>query len=382
MPGAVTPLWRYFIADLAGNGITDYSRLASARAVEVILDAPLSMWGTVPSDNSQVYIPYDGDGYDDPYLSEGSRLLWGFRRESDTPPYYTVRAATIIQLVDDEAEQDDAQTKFVGWDPWHYMFSRPVCSFAGVLPSELTGQVLTFAAGTEVQEVVGSLLLNTITNQGGGPGGHSFIDAGAAYGGTGFFTGTLETTMTLTDDLTFQQGTSVGQAWQQLCSMGYCDIVLDPIYDPMNRPNYLAQLNVYAQAGVTRDEAIFAWNLPGRSLVGLSRIEDGSSRANKIKFYAGQGGSSGAGTLQTDAASVAKFGEYWAQQFFPGETGSGGPVAVTSLAEQQLALRANGRETVTFRPAPERSPRPWQDYGLGDRVPVWAGPNKFRKLLG
>jgi len=83
--------------------------------------------------------------------------------------------------------------------------------------------------------------------------------------------------------------------------------------------------------------------------------------------------------LQTDAASVTKYGEYWAQQFFPGATA---PFQVTDLAEQQLALRAAGKTTVTFRPAPERSPRPWQDYYLGDRVPVWASKEKFRKLLG
>jgi len=205
------------------------------------------------------------------------------------------------------------------------------------------------------------------------------VDAGVAYGGTAFYTGTLETGAGMQVSTTIQQGLSVGQAWQQLAATGKCDIVLDPIYDPFNRPNYLVQLNVYEQAGAINDSAIFAWNLPGRSLVGINRQQEGSVRANVVAFQAGQGGSGGAATVQTATDSVTKFGEYWAQQFFPGVTDVNG---VLDLATQQLSLRKNGRQTVTFRPAPERSPRPWVDYGLGDRVPVWASAQGFRQGLG
>lgn len=367
--GFPSSLWRYFLTDLAGSGITDLSKITSDRFCEVILNGPLSIGGTVPSDNPQVWIPY-ADAYLDPYLDEGTRLLWGFRRESGAPPYYTIRAATICQLVEDEAAQDDARTRFVGWDPWHYLLSRPVCNADGSLPGAAG---LSFTA-TQASVVIGTLLANTIVNY-----GHAYVDAGVAYIGTGFYTGTLETAAGMIIDVNFAQGTSVGEAWQQVTDMGVCDIILDPIYDPLNRPNYLVQLNVYEQAGVTRDEAIFAWNAPGRSLVGLSRQQDGSGRATSVKFFAGQGGVDGEAPVQTDVAAETKFGTYYAQQFFPAVSVV---AAVTSLAEQQLALRKNGKTTVTFRPAPERSPRPWQDYGLGDRVPVWAKPQGFRKLLG
>jgi hypothetical protein len=376
----IAPLWRYFIAALDGSGITDFSKLASDRQIEVILNAPLSMRGTVPSDSPQVWLPYAGDGYDDPYLSEGTRLLWGFRRESETAPYYTVRGATLVQLVQDSAQQDDARTAFQGWDPWHYMFSRPVQNFDGSLPGP---NGISFTA-TEVATIIEVLLNNTFIND-----GHTFIDVpdlmpngDVNSGASGFWTGTIETGAGMTIDINFAQGTSVGEAMQQLANLGVCDIVLKPIYDPMNRPNFLVGLNVYAQAGVVNDAAIFAWNLPGRSLVGLDRQQDGSVRANKVKFFAGQGGSATGGqtiAVQTDAASVTKYGEYWAQQFFPGQIDA---TAVLSLAQEQLALRKTGRQTVTFQPSPGRSPRPWQDYGLGDRVPVWASPSKFRELLG
>lgn len=364
-----SPFWKYFLADLSGAGITDLSKLASQRVVETVLNAPLSMTGTVPSDNPQVWITAD-DG--DPYLAEGTRLLWGFRRESDVAPYYSVRGATLVQLVEDTAAQDDARSKFTGYDPWRYLFARPVCNADGSLPG---ANGISFTA-TQASVVIATLLGNTIANQ-----GHAYIDAGVTYIGTGFYTGTLETGAGMVIDINFPQGTTVGAAWQQITNMNVCDIVLEPIYDPFNRPNYLCQLNVYAQAGVVRDDQIFAWNLPGRSLVGLSRLLDGTQRANEIVFFTGQGGVYDRPTapIADDPVSVAKYGEYWAQQFFPGQTQ---PPVVQSLAERQLSLRANGKETVTFRPAPERSPRPWVDYQLGDRVPVWASQEGFRQLLG
>lgn len=377
--GPVVPLWRYFVADLDGSGITDFSKLASSRVCEVTLNAPLLLSGTVPSDDPQVWIPYDGDGYSDPYLSEGTRLLWGFRRESNTPPYYVVRAATLVQLVEDEAQQDDATTSFTGWDPWHYLMSRPVMNSDGDLPGK---NGMSFS-NTQASTVIASLLKWTIDAE-----GFTYIDAGEDWSGSSDYTGTLEEGVGMSIDINFQQGTSVGQAWRQVTDMGFCDIVLEPIYVPTGRMvgstpvyNFLCQLNVYAEAGDIKDEQIFAWNLPGRSLVGLSRQFDGSSRANYVAFQAGQGGAYGYWE-EWDSASIAKYGSYWAQQFFPGATGRDAHDFVVSLVQEQLSLRARGRETVTFRPAPDRSPRPWQDYSLGDRVPVWASAQKFRQVLG
>lgn len=365
-----SPLWRYFLANLSGGGIVDYSKLASQRQVQVMLNGPLSMSGVVPSDNKLVWLTDVGDG--DPYLAVGTRLLWGFRRESSVAPYYVPRAATLVRLIEDAAAQDDARTRFVGMDPWAYLFARPVCNADGSLPGK---DGISFTA-TQASVIAATLLGNTIANQ-----GHAYIDAGVTYIGTGFYTGTLETGGGMAVDINFPQGTTVGQAWQMLTDMNVCDIVLEPIYDPFNRPNYLCQLNVYAQAGAVQAEQIFAWNLPGRSLVGLNRSESMVQAANQILYFTGQGGvyNRPTGPIATDPASIAKFGEYWAQQFYPGQKE---PTAVLSLAQRQLALRKDGKETVTFKPAPERSPRPWQDYNLGDRVPVWASKQAFRRNLG
>ncbi len=388
----VAPLWRYFLADLSGTGITDLSKITSDRTVDTVLNAPLSMSGTVPSDNKKVWLPWTEDGYDDPYLAEGTRLMWGFRQESDLPPYWTCRGATIVQLVEDTAEQDDARTRFVGWDPWHYMFSRPVTDIDGSLPGE---NGLSFN-DTKVSVIVCELLRNTILNF-----GFAYIDAGDGsrsgegsqyqdYAGSAEYGGFLDDDPVI--DWNIPQGTSVGQAWQDLCAAGECDIILTPIYEPFGRTvgsdlvvNFLCEISVYAQAGQTRDNQKFSWNMPGRNLVGIDRQQDGSSRINDFMAFAGPGGTSGGQVTVIDNPSITKYGAYVGQQFFPGLNGPDVVAnidAAEALAQQQVNLRATGRQTVTITPASGRGPRPWIDYQLGDRVPVLASAQKFRQLLG
>jgi hypothetical protein len=388
----VPPLWKYFLADLSGTGIIDLSKITSDRVVEVVLNGPLSMSGTVPSDNKKVWIPWSGDGYDDPYLAEGTRLMWGFRQESFIQPYWTCRGATIVNLVEDTAEQDDARTRFVGWDPWHYMMSRPVTDIDGNLPGE---DGLSFN-DTKVSVIVCELLRNTIDNY-----GFAYIDAGDGsrigegsqyqdWGGSLEYNGFLDDTPVL--DWNIPQGTSVGQAWADLCAAGECDIILDPIYEPLGRTvgtnlvtNFLVEISVYAQAGVTRDNQKFSWNMPGRNLVGIDRQQDGSSRVNDFMAFAGQGGTAGGQATSIDNDSITKYGAYVAQQFFPGLNGPdtvANVLAAGAYAQDQVSLRATGKQTVTFTPAPERGPRPWIDFQLGDRLPVWASARKFREALG
>jgi hypothetical protein len=89
--------------------------------------------------------------------------------------------------------------------------------------------------------------------------------------------------------------------------------------------------------------------------------------ANNLQFFNGQAGPRV--TLQTDAASVTKYGEYWAEQVLPQQVEA---PAVVAMAQNQLALRKVGRRTLAVNPAPERSPEPFTEYFLGDLVPVYA----------
>lgn len=365
--GYRSPFWRFCILDLKTfETLSFLDRLASSRVATYTLNHPAVSEGVVPSENPEINIPWPTVD-SDPFLTEGSRVLLGFRREHDTPPYWQIRFAGIIMQLEDTAQSDNAFSHYTAYDPWQYLFSRPACKADGSLPG---ANGLSYS-GEAANLIALDLLSNTIANQ-----GICGIDAGIAYGGTGDYTGTIETCDLI--DINFPQGTTVGQAWQTLANLDVLDIILEPIYDPINRPGYLVQANIYTQAGMPRDDAIFAWDMPSRSLVGISRlIEGGVSRGNEVKFFAGQGGAVSGGQsipVQTDAASVAKYGEYWQQQFLPGQIVV---AAVTQLAAAQLALAKDGKVTVAISPAPERSPIPFTDYWLGDRVPVYAS-NRFR----
>lgn len=371
-----SPRWRFVVLDLKTFEILSFlDRIATDRMVTYTLNQPLVTVGKVPSDNPEINIPWP-DPDSDPFLTEGSRALLGFRDEGPTNLPWVIRASTIIQQLSDAAGSDDAFSTYTGWDPWKYLFSRPVCNADGSLVGP---DGLSFTA-TRVDVIAATLLRNTIINQGitGIDAGDGSTGAPPAYqdwGGTSFYTGTIDADTLI--DINFPQGTTVGAAWQMLANLDVCDIVLQPIYDPINRPGYLVEFNIKTQWGEDRDDQIFAWDMPSKSLVAINRLLDGTQRGNEIKFFAGQGGSAPGGQtipVQEDADSVTKFGEYWLQRFFPGQNV---PAAVESLAAAQLELVKDGQITVTFSPAPERSPHPLTDYFLGDRVPVYAS-NRFR----
>ena len=181
----------------------------------------------------------------------------------------------------------------------------------------------------------------------------------------------IEETDVILGETKFDAGLSVGEAWQTLCATGTMDIVLTPIYDPVNRPGKVVELAIYKQAGEIRYNAVFAWDKPGKSVTDLSRLVDGTRLANRVQFFAGQGGDPVA--LQSDAASIALYGEYWAQQFMVGKNTQ--TDLVVAMAEAQLRIRKDGERSVAFSPAPERSVLALRDYGLGDYVPLWASRN-------
>ncbi len=347
----ISPYWRFVVTDLDSVVLTLLDHLASDREITFLLNQPARCVGKVPSASPEVNIPGD-DGY--PFVAEGVRCLLGFRLEAGE---WVIRFTGIILQIQDTAEQDIAYSHFTAYDPWQYLFYRPVVNY---LTGKLPGPKGISWDDTRGDVIAGQVLRNTIAWH-----GNAFIDAGPSYGGTSFYTGTMELTAQM--DINFPQGLSVGEAWQQLVATDTMDIVLTPIYDPVNRPGYLAELNVYEQAGSQRNAAIFAWDLPSRSLTQIDDLYDGTIRANKVQYFSGQGGPPVA--VQTDAPSVATYGQYWATQFFPGQNV---PAAVVALAQQQLSLRANGQRTVTISPAPERSPLPFTEYYLGDTVPVYA----------
>lgn len=378
MTTTISPLWRFLVTDLGGSSLTLLDTLASERNVTPKLNEALEVSFTVPSDNDYVNRLHT-DNF--PLVSEGVRQLYCFRKESDVVPYYTIRASTLILQVNDASASEDARSRVTAWDPWQYLFSRPVLQSnlatvngaPGVLGDLIPATNMTYPNTVTADDIVTDILGVTA----------AFADITAPVAAQDMFidrnNGTIETCAVFPDGWKIQQGTSVGQALKDIADSGYLDIILRPIYD-QTQPGYLCELNIYKQsvgptgeltqlgAGSYKYNAIFAWDRPGRNMVGVDNQYDGTGRANHIQYYKGQGGPPVVPFLSAD--SIARYGEYWAQQFFPAQTQG---VAVQGIAAMQLALRKTYKETLTVNPAPERAPEPFVDYYLGDCVPVYVG---------
>jgi hypothetical protein len=353
--------WRFLFTDLNCVTTTWADGLLTSRTISKTLGQPTTIEAQVVSDDPRVNTIFS-DGY--PLVAQSNRLCFAFRREGGTPPW-VCRAAGILMSPEDQGTTDIATTHFTAYDPRQLLAARPCMTADGTLPGS---PGLRFF-DTTGDQIVTTLLERTIANEGG-----CFIDAGVAHGGTLFWGGTIETTDPI--DFTIQQGTMVGEAWSTLEQTGNLDIVLTPIYDPLRRPGYTHELSVYRLAGTERYGAIFGWDRLNRAVAQIERMHDGTpgSFFNKVQYYAGQGGPPVplTGPL-VNTESVAAFGSYWAQQFFPALTDTDPTgAAVLALAAQALVLAKQGKRTLTITPTPERAPVPFLAYDVGDRVPVYA----------
>lgn len=345
------PQWRFYLTDLDLVALTLLDRLATNRSVVVTLNAPRLAEGQVLSDNPKVNIPWT-DGY--AYLSEGDRFLFGLRRDGVGLDKWTPRFAGIVDLVDTSAAGDNATTRYTARDPRQMMFKRPVRDSAGTLPGEegLTFPNVDVPSGT-ARDILVYLLDNSETWD-----GPTYID----YTGGGELNDTDPI-----PSFPIQQGTTVGEAWAELEATGTMDTALLPLYDPYSTPVKIVELETYPQAGSVKWDVIMAWDKPGRTLTGISNMRDGSGRENFVRLHYGQGGP--AAVPKDDAASRARFGTYFGEQFFPGQPSPG---AVELMAEKVLAQFAMGKRTVVAFPSPQRAKQPFVDYLPGDRVPVAA----------
>jgi hypothetical protein len=350
-----SPDWRFIITTQEMETLTLLDRIASNRTVTVTLNAPRIHEGRVPSDNPKVNIPWT-DGY--AYLSEGDRFIFGMRRDgSGSMDVWSCRFAGIPMLVGTAAEQDNAFTRYVAYDPRQMMFKRPVRDGAGTLPGS-AGLTFTGATGRDI--LVALLTASELVD------GPTWID----------YTSSPE--LNDTDpiaEITFQQGCTVGEAWAELEATGTIDTVLTPVFDVAASPVNIVWLETYSQAGIVRNNTIMAWDKPGRNVVAIDNQRDGSGRENSIRYHYGQGGA--AAVTKDDAASQTRFGTYFAEKFFPGQTAQ---AAVELMAEKALLATANGKRTVVVSPSPQRAKQPLIDYLPGDRISVNASRNLLEQV--
>jgi len=356
--------WRFIVTDLSHVTTTWLDRLAMQREVVVTRGAPRQASMTVPSDNPEVNIPWP-TLTDDAFVAEGNRFLIGFRREGrlyhDNP--WFCRFAGLIMEVEDTGETDQATTDIVAYDPWKYMYRRPILRQDGSLPTERGND---YVAGITPDTMIMEQLVLAEAY-----GTTTFIDYGQAGDGSQY-TGVIETCDALEDEgdglgMNFPPGASIGEMFDTLQALGTCDIVLEPIYDPINRPGYLVQISILQHKGEFRPEAVVGWDVWPRNATQITRGVDGTERGNRMKFYASN--NLVISTPINDAASIAKYGDYWSMQTFPGFPSI---ATAQTLGQKQLTLLANGQITYQLSLSPERAPMPFLEYEDGDTIPVYS----------
>lgn len=347
------PLWRGIVTSQASRTICLLDQRATDKVVAFALNQPALASGVAPADDDEIHRPFP-DADSDPNLHPNLRLCYLFRYEGGTPPWIC-RFGGIFFVTEDQGT-DAPVTSYTAYDPWQLLFSRPCLDDGFVLPGE-EGIVYTNERGSDIAL---DLISKTIATN-----GTVFLD---------ITNGELHDTEVVPGpglEFKIERGVSVGEALQRLTDTGTMDIIMSPVYDPLNRPGIVCELNIYEFAGDRKDSAIMAWDKGRRSITSISRLLDGTQLANKIQMFAGQGGP--AVTPVEDVDSVAKYGEYWSQQFLV--AGKGQDALVELFAEAQALIRRDGLRSVTFDPALERAPLALRDYNLGDYLPVWASRN-------
>jgi len=375
---------RFLVTDLFGVTTTWLDRLTLGASLAFNLDQPMTGTISMHSNDPRVNRIFAPDG--DPLVAQSNRLIYTFLRQGaaggSTTPWQCV-AAGMIMSPEDQADQDVPTTHLTFYDAWQFLFGTPCfIDEAGTLPGPDGAQFFGTRGGVIVATLLGNAIFGSEPTVPGTGGNGYFIDAGVEYGGTVHWGGVIEDTPHI--DFVVQQGMTVGDAWNQLLAAGNdfasgssdggVDIVLTPIYDPVNRPGYTHELSVYNLAGSDQYGAPMAWGMFNRSAETADRQHDGTpgNFIDVADFYAGQGGP-GVGQVRNNAV-VSKYLAYWSQKWFPQQPDA---EAVLAMAQQVVQLQAQGKRTFTVNPDPLRAIGPFVGYNLGDRVPVYA-PNKLR----
>src|SRR5688572_13708595 len=191
-----SPQWRFIVTDLDTVTLSILGRYVTNRTVTSTLNAPAVITGSGPSDNGEIAGIHAADG--DPFLNEGNRLLYAFRRENDgTDTPWEIRAAGILLYVKDTGGPNAPTTEFRAYDPWQLMYRRPVVDYNGDLPCAdnsdgCQGLTATNARGNDI--LLELLDLTEVYD------GETHIDFGSS-----FWNGTIEDT-TVLEEFELQQG--------------------------------------------------------------------------------------------------------------------------------------------------------------------------------
>lgn len=348
-----TPTWELVVCDLNGNALEDLTPVASQRALTFRMNGFDRCSFQVPADDGRVANLHT-DGY--PIVEAGLRVLKAYRRElqADLSTANVLRYLGLIWGTQDVGEPDEART------------AVSCVSLLGRLSRRLA---LDAAAGTDV--VARSAKVD-FTNTDGAQILKTLVERTNAIAPTGITTagGTFETTPQRT--VSYSRRLVAECGIELASSFNGFDFALEPLD---RTDGTLARLHCYARLGGTNDDGAFGWDIEPNNIVRVERLQN---MEQFVTFLLGLGATAQAGgslTAQASSASaIAQFGRFEAIDTFSDILTQS---FLDALVADELAFRVLRRELVQFVPQPNpelgTTPRPWDDFGLGDLVPVAAG---------
>lgn len=341
--------WKFELADLAGRPITDITRIARKRALAYRLNGVSRCSFEVPADDPKVRNLHT-DGYR--YLEPGLRLVHGRRYEylPSLGKYgFKLRYRGVVWQVQDTGTENDAGSAVTCADLLVRLGARYTAK----------RREFTAAAGTTI--------------------GKTLVDEANAVTPTGIVTGTTEASPTRSIVYAYRQ---VFDAIGELSTSfdGFdLDLVLNDDAATLSSSN-LATLNFLARKGSTKPDATFSWGGPGHNVNRVERLLNMDKLANVVTLLgATNTGGDQILSSRSDASSIGAYGRYEALEAFSEITTQ---TYLDALSSDLLALAANRRELVQFVPTPGRSPAPFDDFDLGDTVPVFIGDRLRGGLAG
>lgn len=341
--------WKFELADLSGRRLADITAIARNRALAYRLNGVSRLSFEVPADDPKIRNVHT-DGYR--YLEEGVRLVKGRRYELNPTTGvfgYKLRYLGLVWQVQDTGTENDAGCAVTCAD----LLVR--------LGKRYTAKRREFTAtqGTTI--------------------GKTLVDEANVIAPTGIVTGTVEASPTR----------SVVYQWRQLLdaigelstSFDGFDLDLVPNDDPATlSSSNLATLNFLGRKGTVRPNAAFVWGAAGHNVNRVERLVNMDKLANVVTLLgATNTGGDQILSSRVDAASVAALGRYEDLEAF---TEISTPTYLDALASDLIALSASRRELVQFVPAPGRSPLPFDNFDLGDTVPITIGDRLRGGLAG
>lgn len=156
----------------------------------------------------------------------------------------------------------------------------------------------------------------------------------------------------------------------------------DLVETPVDKTNGgLVTLVPVENAGVDRPQAVFAWQVPPRTLKGITRLEDGNETVNVlVAIGADDGKGDAVRYTYRDQASVNDIGEFWDTQTWSFAKDA---ATLAALAAAYVKKRTQGLFTYSVKPQ-RGSPMAFDDFGKSDTVRVWSSwrlRNGFRMSM-